>query len=305
MQPKALAHHFDHQGKVFPPAEATSNSSTIQNVGNSELAILLKDLDSEIEEILNSEGIFSVGSYGWLDHDTVDPESAGHAMWQTDPPFDPDFSTLLNGGVVRYEPSLRDEVLTRNGDDFEAVMISARRSIGTALARARAIQPLALDHSEEFWQDYSTCMMLLAIASDRIRDFVVMAVENEEYDRRKTESMQKALVKRAIKKVPGLGELAKQSRGFKELRNDIVHKIATRSALRSIDTLKRQRKLAKSGRPVEIWQPTFEELQAAIGHSYEASGIRPIERMKCWYECLIKASNLVFEAEHSFRPQCR
>jgi hypothetical protein len=59
-----------------------------------EMGILLQDLDSEIEEILNGEGIFHVSSYGWMDHDTIDPEYWGHAMWQTDPPFRHDFSTL-------------------------------------------------------------------------------------------------------------------------------------------------------------------------------------------------------------------
>jgi hypothetical protein len=267
-----------------------------------ELAILLRDLGSEIEEILNAEDVFPVSSYGWIDHDTEDPEYVGHAMWQTDPPFQHDFSTLLGGGIVHYEPSLRDEVLTRNGDDFEAVMISARRSIGMALARVRTIQPLAQDHGEEFWQDYSTCMMLLAIASDRIRDFLVMAVENEEYNSRKAEKIQEELVKRAIGKVPGLYELAKQSQEFKELRNKIVHKIATRAALRSVDTLKEQRTHAKSRKPVEIWEPTFEELQAATsGQRDGESAIAPVEQMKRWYECLIKASNLIFKAEYSLR----
>jgi hypothetical protein len=271
-----------------------------------ELAILLKDLDSEIEEILNAEGVFPVSSHGWIDHDTEDPEYAGHAMWQTDPPFQHDFSTLLGGGVVQYAPTLRDEVLTRSGDDFEAVMISARRSIGMALARARTIQSLAQDHSEKFWQDYSTCMMLLAIASDRIRDFAVMALENEEYDSKKGEKAQEALVKGAIAKVPGLADLAKQSQAFKELRNKVVHKIATRAALRSVDILEEQRGHAISGKPVEIWEPTFEELQASTsGQGDGASAIAAVEETRSWYECLIKASNLIFKAEHSLRQRAK
>ncbi len=266
------------------------------------MSSLLQDLDSEIEEILNAEGIFGVSSYGWMDHDTVDPEYWGHAMWQTDPPFQHDFSALLNGGVVHYKPTLRDEVLIRNGEDFEAVMISARRSIGMALARVRTTQSIALGHSDEFWQDYSTCMMLLSIASDRIRDFVVMAMENEEYDGGKTETSQKAFVKRALGKVPGLTELAMQSQGFKELRNNIVHKIATLAALRSVNALKEQQRHAESGKPVETWQPTFGEMLAATSAQTDGvSPIAPVEHMKRWYECLIKASNLIFRAEHSLR----
>jgi hypothetical protein len=88
---------------------------------------------------------------------------------------------------------LRDELLIRSGEDFEAVMNSARRSIGIAVARGRTTESIGLGHSDEFWQDYSTCMMLLSIASDRIRDFVVMAMEDEEYDSGKAETSQKAL----------------------------------------------------------------------------------------------------------------
>jgi hypothetical protein len=205
---------------------------------------------------------------------------------------------------VHYEPTPRDEVLIRSGEDFEAVMISARRLIGVALARGRTIQSSALEDCDEFWQDYSTCMMLLGIASDRIRDFAVMALENEEYDTRKTETTQKALVKRALEKVPGLAELGRQSQEFKELRNNIVHKIATQAALRSVNILKEQRRHAQSGKPVEIWQPTLEELLAALSASKDQSStVKPVENMKRWYECLIEASNLIFKAEHSLRRQ--
>ena len=264
-----------------------------------ELATLLRDLDGEIERVLVEEGVFSVEAYGWLDHDIPDPDYSGHNVWQTNPPFEPDFSAMMNGEVVTYAPATRDEVLTRNGEDFVAVMIAARRSMGMALMRARSVQSVA--NSDEFWQEYSTCTMLLAIASDRIRDFLVMAVENTEYDSQKSEKSQHSVVMQAIGNVPGLAALAIQSQNFKKVRNDIVHKLATLPARRMVNSLNEQKAQAISGRPVEIWEPTIEEWEAVMADSQGPTINAEIEQMKSWHACLIEASNLVFEAENIIR----
>jgi len=143
--------------------------------------------------------------------------------------------------------------------------------------------------------------MLLAIASDRLRDFLAMAIENVEYDSRRSEKDQGALIRRAIEKVPGLAVLANQSQQFKQIRNEIVHQIATQAAHRSVNTLETQRIRARSGLPVEIWEPTFEEFQAVVLESKEPSINVQIEELKDWYHCLIEASNLVFKAENALR----
>jgi hypothetical protein len=203
---------------------------------------------------------------------------------------------------VSYEPTRRDEALIRNGEDFVAVMNAARRSMGNALVRWRMIDSEVIDASDEFWEDYSVCTMLLAIASDRMRDFLVMALEDVEYDSRKRESDQGPVIKRAIEKVPGLAKFAMQSQKYKAVRNKIVHEIATLAARRSVNSLREQRMHAISGYPVEIWEPTFEELQAAIGEARkDPPPNTEIQQVKLWYQCLIEASNLIFKAEHSNR----
>jgi hypothetical protein len=103
-----------------------------------ELVALLRDVDGEVERALLDEHVYAIDVYGWVNHDEVDPEYLGHNLWQTDPPFKADFETLLGGGMVRYEPTLRDEVLTRSGEDFGAVMIAARQVMGMAFLRARS-----------------------------------------------------------------------------------------------------------------------------------------------------------------------
>jgi hypothetical protein len=213
-----------------------------------DLATLLKAIDQEVERVLVGESVFSVEAYGWLDPDTPDPDYIGHNTWQTDPPFEPDFTAMMNGEIVKYQPTPRDEVLTRNGEDFVAVMVAARRSMGMALVRARSVNSAV--NSDEFWQEYSTCTMLLSIGSDRLRDFLVMAVEEVDYESLKTAKDQGRATKRAIRKIPGLDALAMESQNFKTIRNDIVHKLATLAARRMVSVLKEQREHAISGRPV-------------------------------------------------------
>jgi hypothetical protein len=299
----------------FPPfcplirAELSPLASTLQDMATSrpnirdpqELATLLKELDGEIEQALLAERVYAIDAYGWVNHDEADPDYLGHTLWQTDPPFQADFETLLGGGTVKYEPTLRDEVLTRNGEDFEAVMTAARQVMGMAIVRARSAQHPSVGGPEGFWQDYSVCTMLLSIASDRLRDFLVMTMENTEYDSRRSEKDQDGLIKRAFKRVPGLAALATQSQQFKKRRNDIVHRIATQTARRSVSTLETQRHHARSGLPVEIWEPTFEEFQAARLVSSEPSVEVQVRQLKDWYRCLIEASNLVFRAENALR----
>ena len=212
-----------------------------QEPSSSELAELLKDMDEKVERLLNHEGIYAVGSYGWMNHDEADPDYIGHMIWQTDPPFQPDFETILGGGLFTYEPTERDEVLTRNGEDFVAVMNAARRSIGNALIRWQAINPRVVGDSDEFWENYSISTMLLAIAADRMRDFLVMALENIEYASSRNESDQKASVQRAIDRVPGLASLASKLQVFKKVRNEIVHRVTMLAARKSLNSIEMQR----------------------------------------------------------------
>jgi hypothetical protein len=53
--------------------------------------------------------------------------------------------------------------------------------------------------------------MLLSIASERMRDFLVMAMENTEYVSERNEKDQLSLIRRAFDKVPGVAPLANQS----------------------------------------------------------------------------------------------
>ena len=93
---------------------------------------LLTAIHDEAEQLLESHEVYEVHGYAWLDQDTPDPEYIGHAMWELTPPFQHDWMGLQRGGTVTYEPTERDEILLRNGEDFIGSMEFARRSLGMA-----------------------------------------------------------------------------------------------------------------------------------------------------------------------------
>jgi hypothetical protein len=47
-------------------------------------------LRAKIEPLLNAGKVWNLHSYGWVSAYDADPEFIGHAMWQTDPPFEHD-----------------------------------------------------------------------------------------------------------------------------------------------------------------------------------------------------------------------
>jgi hypothetical protein len=138
----------------------------------------LKVLHDEAEELLAKNELWS--SYGWQDEDTPDPEYAGIAMWELNPPFEHDYGFLLEGRTPKHTPTKREEILLGNGEDLMAALAFARSSIGMALCFSEESVPDSGDDkfwlgNDEFWQEYATTLMWLNIASDRLRDFFLMA----------------------------------------------------------------------------------------------------------------------------------
>src|SRR6266571_896336 len=141
-----------------------------------------RELHNEAEELLQKHEIYEILSYGWADEDTPDKEFIGLAVWQMSPPFKHDLASLMGNRTPTYFPTKRDEILLTNSDDFEGAMHSARRALGMALCLATISEPDAFGGNEEFWQEYATTLMWLNIASDRLRDFFLMAGFEQDKD---------------------------------------------------------------------------------------------------------------------------
>jgi NADH dehydrogenase/NADH:ubiquinone oxidoreductase subunit G len=142
------------------------------------------------------------------------------------------------------------------------------------------------------------------IASDRLRDFFLMAKfgqTKKQYQKKNKEraayaqpfkeaiqgassNLQKCLVE--------LSDIAKELQKHRSQRNRLVHRVATITARRSIDLLREQRRSAsKTSSQAET--PTFQD-----------EALTPaIEAMKLWYRRLVTAGSLTFEFEVGIRKE--
>jgi hypothetical protein len=258
---------------------------------------LLRLLQHEADELLLKHHVYELLNYGWRGADTPDPEYIGLAMWQVTPPFDHDWAALENR-TPTYVPTKRDEILLANGEDFTGAMDFARKSLGMALCLAAVSDQNVLTGNEEFWHEYATTLLWLNIASDRLRDFFLMArfgQTKKKYQNRRDERAAYAYpFKDAIegassnlqKCLAELSELAVELQENRAERNRLVHKVATLTARLSIELLREQRRLAsKENRPANVSTFRDETFSNAI------------EAMKEWYRRLVKASSLTFEFE--------
>jgi hypothetical protein len=285
--------------------DATNSRESVPNEKLERLKSALQVLHDEADDLLTAHKLWEVSAYGWQDADTPNAEYGGIAMWEMNPPFKHDWGVLLGRGRrPKYTPSKRDEVLLKSGEDLIATMIFARRSLGRALCFAAVAKSDVVGENDEFWQEYATTLMWLNIASDRLRDFFLMARFGQTEDQYRecyrnkhnpkgyrvpysapfktsTEDVTTDL-KSCLEELSRLVDSLQQHR---RKRNHRVHQIATMSAQRSVDLLQEQRRLA--GKTTNPNGPIFhdEALPPAI------------EEMKLWFERLIKAISLVFEFE--------
>jgi len=292
---------------------------------------LVKYLDQEIEARLVERQIYDIGHYGFLDGDTYDPEFLGHAMWQVQSPL---LNDSLNLGfsdiLVTHKPTKEEEALVVIGRDFEGQVRLARMSLGLALWQQELAQDAVFDDNDYFWLHYASAMVMLSAASDRIREFFVMAFFRQEinaYENMKAERKWKGdpkswyvtpfihardleatgsrdqLIEKLLQKLVSLTENVFRN---KEHRNGVVHEISTVIGKREREVTHRLRQRfdeQQGSNPTphtsEIGDPaeTLKEVQNV--HSaklHKAAG-----QIISWYTTLIRASSLVFEVENRTR----
>ena len=136
---------------------------------------LAEHLEKEIATLLTSHQIYDIGNYGWLNENTPDPEFLGHAMWQIEPPLEFEHDSAFGEAPVCHRPTEYEEVLTISGADFEGLMRLAYRSIGLTLWQKPLAENAPFSENHYFWLHYVNAMFLLNIASDRLREFFIMA----------------------------------------------------------------------------------------------------------------------------------
>ena len=274
-----------------------------------------------IERLLTAAGVRNFHSYGWVNADDADPEFIGHAMWQTEPPFEHDHLWSIGrrgrkDQAPPREPTETQKLLSVAGADFDGLMDAARMSIGLFLLQADATREFQL-HDDKFRDlHHMSAVIYLATASERIREFFIVAAfrvpqatyQSGTYGKHKrswytTPFLEAcdALATSSLELSEPLSNalsLAEQIRELRDARNALIHELATAIGHRE------RRLFQQRPEAVEAEDFTFEDLQkfrkAAEGKiEEEISGAT--KRLAGWYELLAQLSNEAFIVEHKRR----
>jgi hypothetical protein len=286
----------------------------------------LREVDQRIYEemtaLLHANQIYDLGSYGWIDADTHDPDLVGHAMAQTDSFA---WRFLLAAMDSPSPPKLTNwqKSLAISGGDFEGLMETARLSIGLMLFQDAHRENA---HAREFLSLHLMgAMFLLGAASDRLRDFFIAAVfhkiaerpragfptdyyarrsfQNRDRHQYVTSFYEAALSKLAAphgsiaSSLAKLPELAEEIEKFRSMRNDIVHRIATEQGQQQHSLVNEPPSKAREDTD---WESTVEMVRE-LSEQTEAEHRERISNPMRWYRLLVEASNHVFIIENTLR----
>lgn len=278
---------------------------------------LLTSLRNAANELLSAEGIYSVLDYGWDDAETPSIEYKGLHIWSTNAPFEPDFNPW-DRTAPPPNPTERDEVFHTAGEDFIGTMELARNSFGLTLYSWEHRKPLeVLDPEETFWEHHATTMIWVNIASDRIRDYFLMARfgvtakeykelhrKNGEYARpfRMHQSSEGKNAKQAAKE---LVPIAERLALFRKTRNQIVHAVASQEGKNAVMNVSLQRQEASRkpyiAQPPSTATPDWDVMQNTINTMQEEKQNelrKALKELKEWYLLLVRAGSMVFEFEY-------
>jgi hypothetical protein len=276
-------------------------------------------LKREVQTALKDASIYDIGSYGWLNEYEADPEFIGHAMWQIDqPPIEQ--SALFGEGPVRRRPkNIEREILT-SGEDFCGVMEASRLSIGLALIWKGPAQENPINESTFFWLHHTDAFLKLAIASERLRDLLIIACtaaspklftpkeKNKRYiapfDEAPDLIAQRGIEEqRLVESFRVLPSFGKELFKYIDRRNAIVHDVATRMAKfigESMSHLQQRFDREQENRSQSATPQKPHGLSRAKKRrkEIEIEIDRAADELRQWYTLLIQASNAVFQVEY-------
>jgi hypothetical protein len=278
---------------------------------------LLEKLRTTANEFLNADGIFPVLDYAWEGEDTPSSEYTGLAMWTTDAPFELDHN-FWHRTVPPPEPTQQDEIFHKAAEDFIGTMELARNSIGLTRYSWEHRKPdYVLDDEEMFWEHRATAVLWLNIASDRIRDYFVMArfgITAKAYKKlhedngiyaRPFRTHQASEGEFARKVAVEVMPLAEQLGSFRRTRNEIVHGTASRRGRNALISLNNQREEAKQTPfvPRTMTAEAFDlrvraDVIKAIEDGKQKELRDALQELREWYLLLVRSSSMVFEFEY-------
>jgi hypothetical protein len=268
---------------------------------------LLASLAEERERLLQHQGIYRTLDYGWEDHDTPSGEYLGLAIWISDAPYESAWHRVF-GGRDTPPPSPREIAFLRTGEDFVGTMDLARNAIGTSLY-ALVHTDFVDIHDEQFWEWHAISAQWLSIASDRLREYFVMArfglteraFKKQYRDLRDFSAPFKHHVNgegpTTLESAKTLIALTEELQEYRHKRHEIVHEVASRAAEVALDLIHSE---------VQGAAPAGVKCDPAAWHSIEADIARTrrtelntaFETLRKWYFTLVRAGGLTFEFEY-------
>lgn len=296
-----------------------SSTDTKFDMATRSPADALDSLESAATASLIAAGIRDIGSYGWLNENDVDPDFIGHAMWQTDQPLVRALDDPLDERPVRERPSPRDTQILVAGEDLCGTMRLARLSIGLALLWRTHRAGDLLNDQPYFDLHQTDAILKLAIASDRLRDVLIVACTGNTVDAYQGlgkrnrwyvtpfEQTAQLLASRGIANrnaadaIAALAPLAPRIFAHIEQRNRIVHEIATRMGhitREQTEALEKRYDRDRGAVPGTFRpMPEIRDYKEAAA-AYAADLDQAVATIVDWYKLLINASNFVFQIEY-------
>ena len=279
-------------------------------------------LQRDVQEALNEAYIYAIGSYGWVSENDADPEFIGHAMWQVDQPT-LDQNALFGEEPVRRRPKDIEKEILICGEDFCGLMEMSRLSIGLSLVWKSQAQQNPINESNFFWLHHTDSFLKLAMASDRLRDLLIIACAGttaKRYEKKQKGkspqtyetpfedasgliSMRGTHEPNLAKPVSELPALARELAKFRIRRNAIVHEVATRMAKFIGETATVLQKRFDQEQEKSFLPTTRNGSEQLLRSKTRRAEIeleieRATEDLKTWYTLLVQASNYVFQVEY-------
>jgi hypothetical protein len=263
------------------------------------------------EELLCSRGVFDVDAFGWLNEDDVDPEFVGYAMWTLSPPYNHDFMGFQDDTPPDRAPTRAEQQLMELGHDFFGLMKTARHFIGHALLHQPSVSPLRIEATGFDFNEFAALVALTA-ASDRLRDFIIVATIGAKTRERIKEQLKEAYNKLRVSSLGveayGLEEGFKAVEKARDARNESVHGLATQPAhvqrvliARDREAFENQRWQTASDQGVAFEDFLREQKQL---DAKELAGVEARAKLLCdCHVMLVKLGELSFRTEHNWRQR--
>ncbi|MBY0511378.1 MAG: hypothetical protein K2P94_14650 [Rhodospirillaceae bacterium] len=274
---------------------------------------LAGQLQERMDTLLHAEGIYPIENHGWLNAEDYDPDDIGHAMWQTDPP--PGLDWTLRDDLGEDDSKLEDwkKIAATAGADFDGLMEFARRCIGLQLVHCPTPKRNIFADETFFNLHWGNALLNMHMASDRLRRFFltsVYRVHPNAYRGRagghlfvtpfETAASHlsrtgNALISASAEKLLPLTEAIY---GYIEIRNRLVHEVATEMAHRA------GKRLDSPPQRVEVLDFREVMLDKMVVEVQDAREARLQERVdQCcnWYKALADLANHVFIIENQYR----